>query len=971
MDIFAQFPLELVTLTWPNPPTAIDDNVDSIQTVNGVSYLVEVWVGLVSPTVDPLTFVPGAAATPFSSNYNITQLNTVVPDFPAGLLGNNIDTVAIATQDGATGAWDVTSYQAIVLELGNYTQTAVAPGGDFDAIPNLAAPTETEEYSYTSGGITYNFPIEYAQYIWVDLGPEPTGAVTISDKTEAATIPITVSGSTLTAQTNNPAVYQIHFDDTNASPSPTVSYTASYSARNSRNIPVSLTAAQQSALSSLGFSASIDPNNTQVDWSFNSQYTPQTSQSSPGSRYLDPLAGYNVTVTENIVVSDPAGGSDTSTVTLNVTGAPSVTELAELSYDAYNIGTPFNIARFTAFNVQILPDGFSATAYKSADGSQVVVAFRGTDFDFSPSGVKNLLADSSFVTGVATPTLTTYFNHATAFLQSVKSTNPNANITLTGHSLGGAAAEYLGKAAGLTAIGFDAVGAGNVSFSGLSSVGTMGTSSDWENYRLYGDQVSLDGTPIGAQYTVANLDGSDNPLRALEYHDMETLALQLAGGVVPTAGASDPFFYSPLVNAIAPPILARFQSKSIFSITFDALSNAAISYIDPTAGYSFLYEQSANSPYMSSITLPELSGVSNYILQSESNGIWSIAQTVGPDVAQSLGSNTTAVKFEPLDGSGDVVQIPEAFFFGASFQSSGPVTATLTEQSEVADDFDGDATADVLLQSGSNDVVDWAMQNGAYAGNYPIGNSSGYQIVGSGNFNNGNRADILLADGSGNLLDCIMETDSLAVNIIVTGVPSGWNVVGTGDFNDDGTSDILLKNGGSLTDFLINNSAVSGSNTITTGLPAGWNVVGTGDFNGDGTSDILLQNGSSITDWLMNNGSLSSSNAITTGLPAGWKVVGTGDFNGDGTSDILLQNGGSIVDWLMNNGSLSSSTAITTGLPAGWNVVGTGDYNGDGTSDILLQNGGSVTDWLINNGSLSSSNSITTNLPPGWNALHV
>jgi hypothetical protein len=294
----------------------------------------------------------------------------------------------------------------------------------------------------------------------------------------------------------------------------------------------------------------------------------------------------------------------------------------------------------------------------------------------------------------------------------------------------------------------------------------------------------------------------------------------------------------------------------------------------------------------------------------------------------------------------------------------------MSPQSEVAGDFTGSGTSDILLQNGGN-LTDWLINNGSFSSSNAIttGLPAAWSVVGTGDFTGNGTADILLQAG-GTLADWLINNGSFSSsNTIATGLPAGWNVVGTGDFNGDGTSDILLKNGGSLAEFLINNNTLSGSSTITTGLPVGWNVVGTGDFNGDGTSDILLQNGGSLADWLISNGVLLSSNTITTGLPTGWHVVGTGDFNGDGTSDILLQNGSSVTDWLMNNGTLSSSTAITTGLPAGWNVIATGDYNGDGTTDILLQNGGSVADWIINNGSLSSSNTLTTGLPGAWKVI--
>jgi hypothetical protein len=60
-------------------------------------------------------------------------------------------------------------------------------------------------------------------------------------------------------------------------------------------------------------------------------------------------------------------------------------------------------------------------------------------------------------------------------------------------------------------------------------------------------------------------------------------------------------------------------------------------------------------------------------------------------------------------------------------------------------------------------------------------------------------------------------------NVLSTNA-SGWNVVGTGDYNGDGTSDILLQNGGAVVDWIIKDGQYAGGNLLTTAV-SGWHVA--------------------------------------------------------------------------------------------------------------------------------------------------
>jgi hypothetical protein len=301
----------------------------------------------------------------------------------------------------------------------------------------------------------------------------------------------------------------------------------------------------------------------------------------------------------------------------------------------------------------------------------------------------------------------------------------------------------------------------------------------------------------------------------------------------------------------------------------------------------------------------------------------------------------------------DVAALSDTSFAISWNTGTGITSQILTIQAppDVADNFIGYGTSDVLLQSGSS-VIDWILSNGVFASFNTIGNAGSYGIVGSGDFNGDGTTDILLENGGGNVIDWILQ-NGVYQSYSNIGSPGGYGVVGTGDYNGDGTGDVLLENGsGNLIDWTMQKGTFAGWNEI--GSSGGYGVVGKGDFNGDGTSDVLLENGSrNLIDWVVQNGTFAGWGEISNPAAAGYGVVGTGDFNGDGTTDVLLANGsGNIIDWIIQDGTFAGWNEV--GNTGGYGVVGTGDYNRDGTTDILLENAsGSIIDWTVHNGTFS------------------
>jgi hypothetical protein len=157
-------------------------------------------------------------------------------------------------------------------------------------------------------------------------------------------------------------------------------------------------------------------------------------------------------------------------------------------------------------------------------------------------------------------------------------------------------------------------------------------------------------------------------------------------------------------------------------------------------------------------------------------------------------------------------------------------------------------------------------------------------------------------------------------NLPLGAVP-GWQVVGTGDFNNDGVTDILWTTPeGDVAIWLMFGGRVAANGYIGVGnVGTSWLVVGTGDFDGDGTADILWRDTSgNVAIWLMNpNGTIKSAGGLGN-VPSQFSVISTGDYNRDGKSDILWRyinpmdptNTGFASIWYMNGTTVASTGSL-------------------------------------------------------------
>ena len=130
--------------------------------------------------------------------------------------------------------------------------------------------------------------------------------------------------------------------------------------------------------------------------------------------------------------------------------------LAQMSKDAYNNSnepTPEDITNNYSMEYKTGYNGFRYAIYENIQNpNEIIIAYAGTD---SPGDwISNAQMAINQLPGQYTQALNTY--------NAIKNENPNANITIAGHSLGGSLAQLVGATTGANTVTFNSYGTSKI-----------------------------------------------------------------------------------------------------------------------------------------------------------------------------------------------------------------------------------------------------------------------------------------------------------------------------------------------------------------------------------------------------------------------------------------------------------------------------------------------------------------------------
>jgi len=223
--------------------------------------------------------------------------------------------------------------------------------------------------------------------------------------------------------------------------------------------------------------------------------------------------------------------------------------------------------------------------------------------------------------------------------------------------------------------------------------------------------------------------------------------------------------------------------------------------------------------------------------------------------------------------------------------------------------------------------------------------ASGWHVAAVADFDGNGTPDLVWVNDQTNEVHVLYYggtggTSVIGFNVLyLPGFTSGWHIVGAGDFNSDGVPDLVWQND---TTGQVNVNYFGGAGGATLigynvlyppGSASGWRAAAIADFNGDGVPDILWQNNTTAQVNVNYFGGLGGASLLGAnvlyppGFASGWHAVAALDFDNNFTPDVVWQNdttGQVNVNYFGGPGGatlLGFNVLYGAGSIAGWSVV--------------------------------------------------
>jgi len=261
--------------------------------------------------------------------------------------------------------------------------------------------------------------------------------------------------------------------------------------------------------------------------------------------------------------------------------------LAKSSYDYYHTNVPKTKIELASHlpDFELVEDlsDINSTVLYDDKTKDLVISYRGTD----PTNIKDIVADAQILLGNPIENLTAgcygRFCEAEQKYERAKERFPQANISTTGHSLGGKLGLYVAKKNDLEANVFNV---GSSPFDAFFQLKTLDNKNPINVYHTSGDPISLSNRFLGKNENIKTIEPHDFLPTIVGATALSALALGTLSPAIATAVSIGAFSYATLGRFHS---LSNFLPPETFIMRDNENKSKAIIKDEETISSSWLY----------------------------------------------------------------------------------------------------------------------------------------------------------------------------------------------------------------------------------------------------------------------------------------------------------------------------------------------------------------------------------------------